>query len=294
MLRKLATTRVFGRRRLQPIFSMLHRVALRGMNFGPSLPATTGELNVVDIAALRAGARVPVIFDVGANTGAYATAVLERLGGRVQLYCFEPSRTAFEQLVNSVGGRAQTFNLALGERDSGVPLYFDAPGSPIASLFPRRLENRGRRLGKHESVDLRRLDDICREAGVSRIDLLKLDVEGNERNVLVGAGALLDEGVIDVIQFEFGGCNVDSRTFLRDFFDLLTPRYQIHRIIQNGLVSLDGYREEDEIFITVNYVAIKQSVTPSERSVAAHDGPRSTTMLFSLTRLPLVAVHPSA
>jgi FkbM family methyltransferase len=217
------------------------------MNFGPSLPATTGELNVVDVAARRAGPREPVIFDVGANVGAYATGVLERLGGRVQLYCFEPSSEACERLMSSVGRRAKIFRLALGERDGTVPLYFDSPGSPIGSLFQRHQEH----LETHS-------DDVCQEAGVNRIDLLKLDVEGNELNVLTGARGLLADGAIEMIQFEFGGCNVESRTFLRDFFDLLTPAYRIHRIVKDGLVSVDRYREEDEIFVTVNYVAVRE------------------------------------
>jgi FkbM family methyltransferase len=256
MLRTLATRRVLGRRRLQPLFAIMHRVALRGMNFGPSFPSESGELDVVDIAARHAGARRPVIFDVGANVGVYARAVLARLDGRADLYCFEPSPQAFDELGRSVGERAQLFKLALGNRNCRASLYFDEPGSPISSLFERHLHP-GKQAPNFETVEVRRLDDVCREAGIQHIDLLKLDVEGNELNVLIGAGALLSGRAIDVIQFEFGGCNIDSRTFFRDFFQLLTPGYRIHRIVQNGLVPVAQYSEESEIFVTVNYVAIR-------------------------------------
>lgn len=259
MLRALAKRRVLGRARLQTAFVFLHRVSLGGMNFGPSRPAGTGELRVLDLVAARARTTPPVVFDVGANTGEYATAVLERLGERARLYCFEPSRHAFERLADAVAGRAEVLNFALGERNGSAELHFDVAGSPIASLFPRRMDHLGVAMDDRETVEVRRLDDFCRDNGIERIDLLKLDVEGNELNVLQGAGTLLEDGAIDVIQFEFGGSNVDSRTFFRDFYELLTPRYRIHRIVRDGLVPIDRYREEDEIFVTVNYVAIMRS-----------------------------------
>ena len=48
----------------------------------------------------------------------------------------------------------------------------------------------------------------------SKIDLLKLDVEGHEL-YLLSAKKFISK--ISVIQFEFGGCNIDTRTYFRDF-----------------------------------------------------------------------------
>ena len=50
------------------------------------------------------------------------------------------------------------------------------------------------------------------------IDLLKLDVEGNELLALKGLSDSIE--YIKIIQFEFGGSNIDSRTYFQDFYYL--------------------------------------------------------------------------
>ena len=257
MLRALAKRHVLGRARLQPWFSLLHRVALAGMNFGPALPERTGELRLLD--GIAAEDHQPVVFDVGANVGDYSTAVIRRLGGRVRLFAFEPAASTCEQLERRVGAAASVHTIALGDENGSAVLYSDRAASPIASLYQRDLGRSRATLDQKENVVVRRLDDFCSQHDVAFIDLLKLDVEGHELKVLQGARRLLDDGAIRIIQFEFGGANVDSRTFLRDFFELLSPRYAISRIVQDGLVSVDPYSEEHEIFVTVNYAAILRS-----------------------------------
>ena len=61
---------------------------------------------------------------------------------------------------------------------------------------------------------------------------------------------------IDFIQFEFGGCNIDSRTYFQDFFYHLQDNYKIYRILEDNIYELQTYKETYEIFITVNYLAV--------------------------------------
>ena len=44
---------------------------------------------------------------------------------------------------------------------------------------------------------------IIAESGFKNIDLLKVDVEGHEREVLEGFRVALESGAVDVVQFEF-------------------------------------------------------------------------------------------
>lgn len=91
---------------------------------------------------------------------------------------------------------------------------------------------------------------------IRNIDFLKIDVEGDELNVLYGASNMLEMRGIKAIQFEFGGTHIDSRTYFRDFWNLLSPQYDIYRVIQNGLHRICKYTELLEIFACQNFLAI--------------------------------------
>jgi len=59
-----------------------------------------------------------------------------------------------------------------------------------------------------------------------------------------------------VIQFEFGGCNIDTRTFFQDFWYLLTKYgFSFYRIAPKGVFKQDSYNENLETFTTTNYLA---------------------------------------
>ena len=111
------------------------------------------------------------------------------------------------------------------------------------------------------------LDAYARENGVRRIALLKVDTEGNEYKVLLGARELLRSGAIAAIQFEFNEMNVASRVFVRDFLDLL-PNYDMYRLLPRGLLRIDPYIPVySEIFGFQNIVAIRRD-PPGSQSLA--------------------------
>ena len=254
----------------QELYRSVHVWALRGMGYGlGDHPTTSGERGALEVLAHRWElARRPglMVFDVGANVGDYAAMVLERFGGATAwLHCFEPSPRAYVTLLDRMAARAsvwpQTYShlYGLSDADRTMSLHADALGSGMASVHPRRLAHFGRALDTEERATFRRLDDVCRGLDVDRIDLLKLDVEGHELAVLRGAGPMLTSGAIGMIQWEMGGCNLDSRTTFQDFWYALAPHYDLFRVVADGLVPVPAYREQDEIFICSNFVAIWRS-----------------------------------
>ena len=244
--------RVPRAQRLQPLWERLQAAALAGMNVGDSNQATNGEMWLLEWLAQRLDP-APVVFDVGANVGRYSLAVLKRLPG-ARLYAFEPS-SAFDTLERTLGRRAATFKIALGADEGDRTLYSDEPGSELGSLYRRDLHRVGVKFGETETVRVRRLDTLCAELDVGRVDFLKIDTEGGDLDILRGAGELLQGALVRVIQFEFGGTALDTRQPLRDYFDLLEPAYRIHRLLPAGLWPLD-WCERVEIAHYANYVAL--------------------------------------
>jgi FkbM family methyltransferase len=199
-------------------------------------------------------------FDVGANVGDWGAQVLGHFDPhKIEVFAFEPSRAAFKELGIRFKQfpHFQLFNFGLGHKNMETFLFSDSQASGIASLYRRRLDHFGIHFDQKndEMVQIQTLDAFCKERKISRIDFLKLDVEGHELRVLEGAKNLLESNAIQFIQFEFGGSNIDSRTYFQDFFYLLNEKYRIFRVLKNGLHPIPEYREVDECFVTTNYLA---------------------------------------
>ncbi len=250
--------RIFARSLFQPLFRALHKASLAGMNYGGGGDVCeSGEANVFHL--LEKFNQSPIVFDVGANIGDYTSAGAEFFPNS-KFFCFEPSSSAFSVLSKRFRQEnVRLFQIGLGEKAQTANLYSDKKGSGLGSLYKRKLGHAGIDFSQKEKVRILTLDQVCRQEQVKRIDLLKLDVEGHELDVLKGARHMLQSGSIKFIQFEFGGCNLDSRTYFKDLYYLLSPQYEIFRIVQDELVRMKEYREVDEIFVTTNYLAIKHS-----------------------------------
>jgi len=233
------------------------------MNYGPDARIdNSGELAVLRLIRDHIEQSKPshyrtLVVDVGAHIGMYSRAVVDIFRFGTVVIALEPSSTAYDKLVQNVPESVVTHRIALGAQAGTMPLYEEKAGSGLSSLVRRRtLEAHNRRMSITESVKVSTLDALCKENNIRHVDLLKLDTEGTELNVLRGAGHMLSSNSISVIQFEFGGCNIDTRTFFLDYWNLLSPLYDIYRVCKNGLYRIDKYDERDvEIFNLVNFVA---------------------------------------
>ena len=253
--------RMFGGSYLQPSAEILYRISLGCMNIGGGNRVhNSGERWVLDYLCSTKFRNKPVtIFDVGANIGDYTEEVIRRLENRVEIYCFEPGQQAFLLLREKFGGKSNIHlcNIGFGDREETLTLFSESDGASLrASLYDLRLDHLGLKMSHVEKVPVSTVDLFCESHGINEIDFLKLDVEGYELKVLSGAEKLLDSKRIRVIQFEFGPCNIDSRTFFRDFFYLLNPGFKIFRVLGNGLAPIESYKEIYEVFLTTNYIAI--------------------------------------
>jgi len=105
------------------------------------------------------------------------------------------------------------------------------------------------------------IDDYCSENAIKHIHLLKIDIEGHELDALAGARRMFDKKSIDIVTFEFGGCNIDTRTFFQDFWYFFSEiNMKIFRITPSGyLHPIESYKEIHEQFRTINFIAISNT-----------------------------------
>ncbi len=250
--------RLASRPALQPVWLALAKLSYAGMNYGGGqMVEGSGELRALQIASQAAGSSEPfTLFDVGANIGSYLEAALGFFGERVSAYSFEPQPFNVRLLEQRFGRdpRVVLVSAALGSEVTTAPLFFNIEGEPTASLRDPGGSSRS------HTVPVTTVDRVCAEHRIERIDMLKIDAEGLEMEVLLGASAMLEQDRVGAIQFEFGETFVGTPYHFRDLYDLLAPRYRIYRILRQGLAELPRYSYDLEVYKLANFLCVhKQS-----------------------------------
>lgn len=232
---------------------------LMGIGSGGGV-ADSGERVIFDV--LKRVAKPPYcIFDVGSNQGQFLELLLQNIGDAETLvHCFEPGVKTFEILYAKYSSKKQIAfnNIGIGKDNADAILHYDNTGSGLASLTRRRLDHFGIQFDQSEIVKIRSIDAYCSEKAINHVHLLKLDIEGHELDALAGARGLFKSNSIDVVTFEFGGCNIDTRTFFQDYwYFFLDAGMTLYRITPTGyLFHIASYKECDEQFRTTNFIAV--------------------------------------
>lgn len=199
--------------------------------------------------------------DIGGNVGDY-TAELRRMNKELEIHIFEPSSTNIRNLsARFVDDRLiKIVPYAVSDSDGRATLFSDVPGSGIGCLTLRRLDHFNVTLNHRELVNTMKFETYWKEVLEGRtIDIMKIDIEGHELSALTGFGEAINS--VRIIQFEFGGCNIDTRTFFQDFWYFFQHHhYEIFRITPLGAEKIRCYQETDEFFSTTNYIARNQKI----------------------------------
>ncbi|HEX7017559.1 MAG TPA: FkbM family methyltransferase [Patescibacteria group bacterium] len=244
---------------LQPFFETIFFFSLVGMNKASTGAAnSSGEKNVLTfLKQENIFANKPIIFDVGAHTGQNIEQVINVFPS-AKIVAFEPSKTSFAVLQKKYkrNKEVQLVMKGLSSKKQTHKLFANKAGSGLASLYERDLSHTDLTFSHSEKIVLTTLDSFCAEYMIEKIDFLRMDIEGHELMALQGAKKMLAKRSIKAIQFEFGGTNIDSRTYFKDFFQLLNENYQIYRILHNGFWPIKEYKEIHEIFYNTNFLAV--------------------------------------
>lgn len=136
--------------------------------------------------------RAAVILDIGAADGLYAI-LAACANPRARILAFEPGTDTLRVCRANVDAnrpatdRVEVFDVALGNQDATSTLYVAGAFGGTSSLNPEfRPESRA------QPVRVRRGDSLLAEAGITRVDLVKIDTESTEPDVLRGLSRTLE------------------------------------------------------------------------------------------------------
>tara|TARA_B100001093_G_C26662063_1_gene942279 strand:- start:84 stop:857 length:774 start_codon:yes stop_codon:yes gene_type:complete len=201
----------------------------------------------------------PKIFiDIGANKGLYTKEILFKFP-QLECHIFEPAEQNYKILKKEINHSKSKINkIALSSSSGKEIIYSDYPGSGLASLAQRRLNHHNINFDHKEEVSTMRFDEYWSN-NEQIIDYIKIDVEGFELDVLNGFGKLIQN--IKLIQFEFGGANIDTRTYFQDFWYFFQDNnFSLFRINPRGVTKISNYSEDIECFLTTNFIALNNNL----------------------------------
>jgi FkbM family methyltransferase len=175
---------------------------------------------------------VRIVFDVGANVGNTAKLYLAHFPSAT-VHALEPVQSTFSQLQLALGDdpRARLHHLAASD-SNGIAAIRKFEDSQTSTLNPGLSDNMRAIAAGEEQIETSRIDALIPKLGIEGIDLMKIDVEGFEKNVLLGCGDYLRPEVIRYIFFE---CHV-----ITELDSKSTGHTQLAEI--NGLLTARGYR----------------------------------------------------
>lgn len=139
-----------------------------------------------------------VMFDIGANVGLYSL-YAARCAGKVQVYSFEPHKINFATLVENVSlngleGSVNPVSIPLGNASGTSHMNYNSTesGTSMSQLGHAMLpDEREFKPKLKELVYALSLDDLMATGSLPAPDMIKVDVDGNEIQILEGMKRLL-------------------------------------------------------------------------------------------------------
>lgn len=171
-----------------------------------------------------------VLYDIGANVGAYSFVAYAVTGGDCNIYSFEPSFSTFASLcqnviLNGCQGKVIPLNLALADETKLLALNYSSIASGVAlHRLEKSTDDKGLLFQPvlTQPTLTYRLDDLVHEFGLRPPNLIKIDVDGGELDVLRGAEQTLT--------------HPDFRSLLIEVDEEIYPNQQIPSfLIERGL-----------------------------------------------------------
>lgn len=142
--------------------------------------------------------RGEVVLDIGANIGAHTLRLAEAVGPAGKVLAVEPTAYAFRRLTQLLGDNPSLARVVIAKQ-----MLLSSPERQAlpATIYSRWSLAKGGTEPRHEAhegiaeatlgAEVRTLDQLVAEVGLTRVDFIKIDVDGWEVDVFRGARDVL-------------------------------------------------------------------------------------------------------
>lgn len=137
------------------------------------------------------------VMDIGAHIGVYSLLMAKAVGPTGCVYAFEPVPQFYERLLANIALNGATnvkpFQVAISDENGETEFFISSP-TLFASSFDEGSNSMFRYTPTHSQsikVPTKTLDSFLESQGIERVDAIKIDVEGAELKVIMGAKNLL-------------------------------------------------------------------------------------------------------
>tara|TARA_Y100000741_G_scaffold322486_1_gene272213 strand:+ start:559 stop:1239 length:681 start_codon:yes stop_codon:yes gene_type:complete len=189
-----------------------------------------------------------IVIDIGANVGSYLDFIIKNFKYK-KIYAFEPSVKAYRQLKNKFNSKNIILeNIALSNKKTKRKFYEYKLTSQSSFYKITSKKNPFKNLNNIYKVKTLKLDEYL-NLKEKKIDICKIDIQGEELNVLMGMQKYLKKKKIKLIKVEITIRNdydnnknqfVEIINFLKKFnYDLVT--ISKIKFSQNEIMFLDAY-----------------------------------------------------
>jgi FkbM family methyltransferase len=145
-----------------------------------------------------------IFFDVGTNAGLFAISAAKKIGGK-QVFAFEPCSSTCELLTRNLQLNLVTdvhvAQTALGASVGGGVLQINARGKDGLNTLGQATHPKSQVVGQ-EDVRVTTVDVFMKDHNISRVDVMKVDIEGAELMLFRGARELLERADAPLILYE--------------------------------------------------------------------------------------------